>query len=149
MKLSNFEKKVTFCGKKYICCLGFSLLSIFPRVFIAWRMKWSHKSSFNQSKPHQLALRSSVLSNQANVSKHKFDQTWRIVYTFLDIFHLFYTFPRCKRLTSLRVYSCETCFIFWQSGTEFLCLANLTFRFVVTNRIVPAVIGNFFSTALE
>ena len=27
--------------------------------------------------------------NQANVSKHVFDQTWRIVYTFLDIFHLF------------------------------------------------------------
>ena len=29
-------------------------------------------------------------------------------------------------------FGCETCFcqIFWQLGTEFLCLANLTFRFV-------------------
>ena len=34
-------------------------------------------------------------------------------------------------------FSCETCFslIFWQVGTEFLCLANLTFRFVVMQSI--------------
>ena len=43
-----------------------------------------------------------LLSNQANVLKHMFDQTWRIVYTFRDISHLFYPFPRCKRLTNVR-----------------------------------------------
>ena len=34
-------------------------------------------------------------------------------------------------------FSCETCFcqIFWQFGTEFPCLANLTFRFIVTQLI--------------
>ena len=43
-----------------------------------------------------------LLSNQANVLKHMFDQTWRIVYTFRDISHLFYPFPHCKRLTNVR-----------------------------------------------
>ena len=34
-------------------------------------------------------------------------------------------------------FSCETCFclIFWQVGPEFLCLANVTFRFVVMQSI--------------
>ena len=123
---------MTFFRKTYNCCLGFSLLSIFPHVFIAFCLKCSDNSSFNPNKPHQFVLHLSVLSNQVNVLKHMFDQTWRIVYTFLDIFHLFYTFCRCKRLIILR-FSCETCFcqLFGPFGTEFLCLANLTFRFVV------------------
>ena len=70
-------------------CLGFSLLSIFPDVFIVSCLKWSQKLPFNQNKLQQFALHSSVLSNQANVSKHIFDQTWQIVTTFLVIFHLF------------------------------------------------------------
>ena len=34
-------------------------------------------------------------------------------------------------------FNCETCFcqIFWPFGTEFLCFANLSFRFVVTRSI--------------
>ena len=67
-------------------------------------LKWSHKSSFNQNKPHQFTLHSSVLSNQANVLKQKFDQTWQIVYIFLDIFHLLYTFPWAS---CWKAYKCE------------------------------------------
>ena len=36
------------------------------------------------------------------VNSQMFDQTWWIVYTFHDIFHLFYTFSHCKRLTNVR-----------------------------------------------
>ena len=43
--------------------------------------------SFN-SLSQQFTLRSSVLSNQANFLKHMFDQTWRIVYTSLNIYQL-------------------------------------------------------------
>ena len=125
------KKNVTFFRKMHNC-LGFSLQLIFPHVFIALCLKWWHKLPFNENKPHQFALRSSMLSDQANVLMYMFDQTWRIVYTFRDIFHLFYTFCHCKRLIILR-FSCETCFcqLFGPFGTEFLCLANLTFRFVV------------------
>ena len=107
-------------------------ISGYPRVFLPLCLKWSHKSSFNPNKPHQFALRLSVPRNQANVLKHMFDLTWWIVYIFHDIFHLFYTFPHCQRLINMR-FSCEICFcqLFGQFGTEFLCLANLTFRFVV------------------
>ena len=39
-------------------------------------------------------------------------------------------------------FSFETCFslIFWQVGTEFLCLANLTFRFVVMQSILQVAL---------
>ena len=106
------------------CCLGFLLLSIFPHAFIAWCLKRSQKSPFNQNKPQGLASRSSVLSNQANVSKHMFDQT-------LLLFTLFLTSFICFRLSlivkglPMSNFNCETCFcqIFWQCGTEFLHLA--------------------------
>ena len=98
VKPNNFDKNVIFSKKMCNRYLGFSLLSI----FIAICLKWSHKSSFNQNKPRQFTLSLFVLINQANISKHKFDQTWRIVYRFLDIFHMFYTFPHCQRLTNVR-----------------------------------------------
>ena len=56
------------------CCLDSSLLSIFPHFFILLCLKCSQKSPFNQNKLQQFTLRSSLLSNQASVSKHMFDQ---------------------------------------------------------------------------
>ena len=56
------------------CCLDSSQLSIFPHFFILLCLKFSQKSPFNQNKLQQFVLRSSLLSNQASVSKHMFDQ---------------------------------------------------------------------------
>ena len=113
--------------------MGFSLLSILPHVVIISCLKWSHKSSFNQTKhislccvPPCLVTRQMFWSS--SLTKHR-----GLFYAFLNISHLLYIFPRCKGLPKWDL-SCETCFfgqIFWLVGTQFLCLAHLTFRFVI------------------
>ena len=120
---------MTFSRKMYNCCLGLLLLWIFPHVFIALCLKWSHKSSFNQNKPHQFVLRLSVLSKQSNV--------WPNMADCLHIsWHLsLFCFTRSLIVKGLPMwgFSCETCFwqLFGQFGTEFLCLANSTFRLIM------------------
>ena len=51
------------------CCLNSSLLSILPHFYILLCLKCSQKLPFNQNKPQRLC--SSLLSNQASVSKHE------------------------------------------------------------------------------
>ena len=82
--------------------MGFSLLSIPPHVVIISCLKWSQKSSFNQTKhislcciPPCLVTRQMFWSS--SLTKHR-----GLFYAFLNISHLFYTFPRCKRFTNVR-----------------------------------------------
>ena len=72
----SFDSRETY--NIYICCLGFRCYH-----FVAWCLKWSHTF---QSKRTTSALLSSVLSNQAYVSKHMFQTTF--VYTFDFPWHL-------------------------------------------------------------
>ena len=103
VKLKQFRKKCDLLQEKVKLLFEFfAAINISSCLHpIMHESKWSHKSSFNQNKPHQFALRSSVLNcNQVNVSKHKFDQTWRIVYTYSTKFRDQIQLPRCKRLTN-------------------------------------------------
>ena len=84
----SFDSRETY--NIYICCLGFRCYQSF--VMSSSHNDWNDHIPFNQNKLHQFALLSSVLSNQAYVSKHMFDQTTcrRIifVYTFDFPWHL-------------------------------------------------------------
>ena len=111
----------------------FLLLSIFPHFFIVLCLKCSQKSPFNQNRPHKFALCSPMLSNQASFRSTCLTKTWWIVFTFSWHLAIVSDFPSFI-LDSLLMchFNCETCFcqIFWQFGTEFLYLANLSFRFI-------------------
>ena len=135
---NNFEKNVIFSidSRKthnlYICRLGFfSLLPIFPHVFIALCLKWSHTFQSKQT------IISSCL---CLVTRHMFWSTCLTKhgrqFMFTHPLTSFISFTPSLIVKGLPMcnFRCETCFcqIFWQFRTGFLCLANLTFRFLVT-----------------
>ena len=90
---------------------------------------YAQKWPYNQNKPQQFVLHLSPLSDQANVLKDVFAKQGGLFKHFLTSFICFRPSLVVKGLPMCN-FNCEPCFcqIFWQFGTEFLCLAKLSFQ---------------------
>ena len=127
------HKKWPSLGKRTICCLGFCCYQSFlvSSSHYAWDDHINHlaiKANHTSSR----FIHPCLVTRQ--MFQSMFDQTWRIVYIFLDISLFFFIPSLIVKSLPIWDFSCQTCFcqILWQFGTEFLCFPNLTLRFVFT-----------------
>ena len=116
-RLTKQHKRLTW--SKFLttyCCLGFKwLLSIFPHVFITLCLKWSWKSPFIYTRQ---MFWSTCLTRHDGLCTH-----------FLTSFICFRPSLVVKGLPVCNILIESPVFVgHWQFGTEFLFLANLSFK---------------------
>lgn len=124
VKPNIFERKGPSLGKHTIFVWVFRCYesSLMSSSHFTWN---DHINRFSIKANYTSLLHSSVLCNQANVSKHMFHQTSGIVYTFLTSFMCFTPSLFVKGLP-MWDFSCQNRFCSWPPGKCTLTVYHLT-----------------------